>query len=187
MSERRAERRSGKLGQDLGAVRQHPCLLTGEIGRVRRDREHDREPGEDALERVEARVRAGHADVDVEPAHALPPGRDPRVGDELGVPFFVGDLLLLGPAHGVTAGRGHLQSALLGKRHGPPPELGESLCGLFGRLADVGGQFERGGEELTLESPGQPGARGRRNHLVRPRREQKRIAIEHHQLLLHPH
>src|SRR4029450_13750873 len=71
-AKRRRRAAPGELREYLGAVRHQPRLLAGHVWRVRRQCEYDREPGQYALERVEACVRARHADMDVEPADSLP-------------------------------------------------------------------------------------------------------------------
>ena len=80
---------------------------------------------------------------------------------------------------------GEAQPALLGEADRSGPKLRERLLRLGRGLAGLGVQLERGGEELTLEQPGEPRAFGGRDQLGSPRREQQRLRVEHHQLLLH--
>ena len=136
---------------------------------------------------MEARVPALHADVDVEPAHSLPPGRDARVLDELDVARLVCDLLILRPADRVTSGGREPQPALLRERKGSSPQLGERLTRLPRGLADPGVELERRSEELALERPersGEPEPLRSRDQLGRTRHELERLAVYHHQLLL---
>ena len=146
----------GQLCEHLGTVRLHAGLLAREIRRVGREREHDRQPRQDAFERVEARLGARHADVDVQAADALPPGRHARVGDELRVARLVGDLLVLGPAQRMASRRRETQAPLLGQTARLGAQLAQRLLGLGRRRADLGVQLERGGEELALSVPGSP-------------------------------
>src|SRR5204862_6642056 len=70
---------SRQLREDLGPIGGEPGLAADEVRRVRRDREQDREPGEDRLEAVHAGARARHADVHVQAVYATAAGRDARV------------------------------------------------------------------------------------------------------------
>src|SRR5262249_36523239 len=102
-----------KLCQDLRAVRREPGRPPGKVGRVRRDREHEREPGKNRFERPVTGFGARHADVHVQAADALPAGGYTGEADELLVARIGGYLLLLGVAERMAAG-GRDPEAVLG-------------------------------------------------------------------------
>ena len=61
-----------QLGEDAGAVGEHPGRLPVDERRVRREREHDRKPAEDGFETLVGTLRALDPDVHVQTVHALP-------------------------------------------------------------------------------------------------------------------
>ena len=95
-----------QLREDLGAVRRETGQATAQIRRVSRQRQHQRHPGQDRLERPQAVLGARHAEVDMDPVHALAARRYPRVADELAVALLVDDLELLRLCEGMRAGSG---------------------------------------------------------------------------------
>ena len=92
-AERRRRPGARQLRQHLGTVRGEPCCPTREKGRVRRQRQHERQPRQDRFEGRVTGVGGRHADVDVQPADALPARGDPGKADELLVARIGGDLL----------------------------------------------------------------------------------------------
>ena len=92
------DRRRGASRQEregLGARRAQARVLTRDVRRVGRERENERQPGQDGLERRHARLRALHADVHVEAGDVLPTRGRPRIVDELPVRRALADGLLL--------------------------------------------------------------------------------------------
>ena len=107
-----------KKREHLGANRQHPRLTPFEVRRVRRQRQHEREPGEDCLHDAETRVGVGHSDVDVQAADSLPARSRAGVRNEVAVALGRGDVELGGNCGRVTV-------FVYKKRRGDGPRSGD--------------------------------------------------------------
>src|SRR5439155_18531588 len=116
---------------------------------------HERQPGQDRFEGRVTGVGGRHANVDVQPADALPARGDPGKADELLVARVGGDLLLLRVAGGMAAGSGYAEAVLLGNPRCRSPKLAERLVRPADRVADVGVELDDRREELGLEPPRQ--------------------------------
>ena len=185
-AEDRRRRSAGQLREHLGPRRGEARLLARQVGRVRRQREHERQPGQDALQRAHALLGAGHAHVDVQPADTLPPGRDAGVLDELAVARVGRDVLRLREAERVRArGRDPLavraRALLCGGAQFP--QRGERL--LRGG-ADMRRQLDHRGQELHLQLTRQLTSLDRREQRPDPGRERQRVGVEDQDLLLEP-
>ena len=124
-----------------------PC----EVGRVRRQRDDDRQPRENRLHDAEARVRVRHPYVDVQPADALAPRRRARVGDEVLIALRRRDRLRGGDARRIRARGGDPQAAARSCVHRDGPQLGKPRDCIVGRFGDVCRKLDDARMQLCLQ------------------------------------
>src|SRR6266511_2299970 len=183
-----ADRRRGagarQEAEHLCADGEHPRFLTREVRRVRGEREHERQPGQDRLQHAKAVVRARHPDVDVQTAHALAPSARTRILDELAVALVGRDLLPVRTACRMRPRSSNDQPVLARDLGRSTPQLGDPVDRLVGRGGDLVRGLDHRRVQLRLENAGQAAALGPCDDLLDRRYELQRLGVQDPKLLL---
>ena len=112
--------------------------------------------GHDRLEAAPALLGRRHADVHVQPLHALAPDGDAAVADERHVALLLDDRLRLGQRERMRRGRGDREALAPRRRPRPPRRSAGSAASTSATVvADVGVRLEDRREELGLQPPRQ--------------------------------
>ena len=173
-----------QLGEDRRPSREELRLDAAEIRGVDGQGQHERQPLENPLERVEAGLRGVDAHMDVEPAHALAAGDRAHVGDHVEVPLFLDDRQLLRRRDRMRARRGDPQAVPPPDRVSGRAELRERGDRLRGVGADPGVQLDDGRVELRLQPPRQVEPFRLAQEQVDGADRREALAVEDHDLLL---
>ena len=170
--------------QHLGANREHAGVPAFEVRGVRRQGEHDGQPGDDRLHDPERSLGVRHPDVDVQAADTLPPRGRTRVLDELAVAIDGRDLLLRRNAGRIRTGGRDVVTVALGNLARCAPQLHQALDRFVRALARLRRELDDRCVQLGLQRARQAATGRSGNEDLDCRHELARLRIEDPELLL---